>query len=145
MTSVLSALRALKKLMVLVHPGVLLVCTRRRRPITAFISVLLPTLERPANAISCSWGGGSCSSLPAAATNCASTIRILDGSTSVITTVVFAAQWAQVKPMGQILSRIVVVQPRVDEPSPRKRQAIHYFGRCRETWTLREAQRDRGA
>src|SRR5215217_5996281 len=55
-----------------VRPGVLEVRASALRPLSALIRLDLPTLERPANAISVPCMAGSRSSEPAAAVNCQS-------------------------------------------------------------------------
>src|SRR6267142_3474273 len=57
--------------MVWVRPGVLLVLARLRRPARALIALDLPTLERPAKAISGGPGGKRSAGRPAARRNCA--------------------------------------------------------------------------
>jgi len=55
--------------MVCVRPGVLLVRARALRATSALIALDLPTLERPAKAISGGPGGGKSATRPAAHTN----------------------------------------------------------------------------
>src|SRR5580693_5068890 len=55
-----------KKMSSLVRPGVFEVRASARRPVSALIKLDLPTLERPANAISGALIGGTDSSEPAA-------------------------------------------------------------------------------
>src|SRR5437879_981801 len=61
-----------KKISSWVRPGVCEVRARARRPVRALIRLDLPTLERPANAISTPRIGGSAAAEPAAKTNCQS-------------------------------------------------------------------------
>src|SRR5262245_19565352 len=58
-----------KKISSCVRPGVCEVRARALRPVSALIRLDLPTLERPANAISWPRIGGRTGSEPAAATN----------------------------------------------------------------------------
>src|SRR5262245_43551204 len=58
--------------MVCVRPGVLLTRARPRRPASALMALDLPTLERPAKAISGGPGGGRSEGRAAARRNCAS-------------------------------------------------------------------------
>src|SRR5207247_9752669 len=58
-----------KKINCWVRPGVLDVRANARRPVSALISDDLPTLERPAKAISGPADEGSASNVPTAATN----------------------------------------------------------------------------
>ena len=69
------AVRTLKKLIWRVQPGVELVRAKLRRFINLFSKLLLPTLERPANAISICIGGGNSACALAAAENSALTMR----------------------------------------------------------------------
>src|SRR5262245_11301652 len=57
--------------MVCVRPGVLLTRARPRRPASALMALDLPTLERPAKAISVGPGGGRSGARAAARRNCA--------------------------------------------------------------------------
>src|SRR3954466_11545020 len=57
--------------MVCVRPGVLLVRASARRPKMALMALDLPTLERPAKAISGGPGGGKSAARPAARRNAA--------------------------------------------------------------------------
>src|SRR5262247_3456277 len=57
--------------MVCVRPGVLLVRARPLRPSSALMALDLPTLERPANAISGGPGGGRSAGRAAASANLA--------------------------------------------------------------------------
>src|SRR5262245_6695153 len=61
-----------KKISSWVRPGVCEVRARARRPVSALIRLDLPTLERPAKAISTPRIGGKASGPPAAAANCQS-------------------------------------------------------------------------
>ena len=61
-----------KKISSCVRPGVREVRASALRPVSALIRLDLPTLERPAKAISVPRIGGSDASEPAAATNCQS-------------------------------------------------------------------------
>src|SRR5947209_13196596 len=63
--------------MVWVHPGVLLVRARPRRPARALMALDLPTFERPANATSGGPGFGSWATLPAARRNTAWTKPVI--------------------------------------------------------------------
>src|SRR3954462_2272098 len=68
---------AAKKISSCVRPGVCEVRASALRPVSALIRLDLPTLERPANAISSPCIGGSRSSVPAAAVNCQSAANSL--------------------------------------------------------------------
>src|SRR5258708_20849731 len=61
-----------KKMSSCVRPGVCEVRASARRPVSALIRLDLPTLERPAKAISMPRIAGSAASAPAAAANCQS-------------------------------------------------------------------------
>src|SRR5215475_4434924 len=61
-----------KKITSWVRPGVCEVRASARRPVRALIRLDLPTLERPAKAISMPRIGGSAAAVPAAKTNCQS-------------------------------------------------------------------------
>ena len=63
---------AVKKISSCVRPGVCDVRASARRPVSALIRLDLPTLERPAKAISTPRIGGSASTEPAAQANCQS-------------------------------------------------------------------------
>src|SRR5258705_13482660 len=63
---------AVKKISSCVRPGVCDVRASARRPVSALIRLDLPTLERPAKAISTPRIGGSASTDPAAQANCQS-------------------------------------------------------------------------
>ena len=68
---------AAKKISSCVRPGVCEVRASALRPVSALIRLDLPTLERPANAISTPCIGGSRSIVPAAAVNCQSAANSL--------------------------------------------------------------------
>ena len=74
------AVRTLKKLIWRVQPGVELVRAKFLRFISLFSKLLLPTLERPANAISICSGGGNSDCALAAAENSALTMRGVFGA-----------------------------------------------------------------
>src|SRR5215475_992063 len=66
-----------KKISSCVRPGVCEVRASELRPVSALIRLDLPTLERPAKAISMPRIGGSTASDPAAAVNCQSPAKSL--------------------------------------------------------------------
>src|SRR5262245_1548085 len=66
-----------KKISSWVRPGVREVRASACRPVSALIRLDLPTLDRPANAISTPRMGGSAASDPAAAANCHSRAKSL--------------------------------------------------------------------
>src|SRR5665213_3446810 len=70
MSTTLSGPPALKKISSWVRPGVREMRARFLRPVSALIRLDLPTLERPASAISTPRIGGSETADPAAAVNC---------------------------------------------------------------------------
>src|SRR5712692_9835409 len=63
--------------MVCVRPGVLLVRAKARRPTSALMALDLPTLERPAKAISGGPGGGRSATRAAARRNAASAKAVM--------------------------------------------------------------------
>src|SRR5215475_4403031 len=74
----------LKKISSWVRPGVREVRASALRAVSAVIRLDLPTLERPAKAISTPFIGGSEASDDAAATNCQSPLNSLSGARSLM-------------------------------------------------------------
>src|SRR5512144_1443363 len=72
MSNTLRLSAPLKKMSSCVRPGVREIRARFLRPVSALIRLDLPTLERPAKAISMPRIGGNDAGVPAAATNCQS-------------------------------------------------------------------------
>ena len=77
MSTTRSGASAVKKISSCVRPGVCEVRASALREVSPLIRLDLPTFERPANAISTPFIGGSRSAVPAAAANCQSAVNSL--------------------------------------------------------------------